>query len=321
MTLRCLPLICLTLVLVGCTDRTAEPSQDAAEHHDHHDHHDHAHDAVEVGLDATTTIPRAIADEAGIRVAPASGGVIAETLDAPGQIIVLPGRSATVTARFPGVVTAVDVAVGDRVRAGQTLLHIDSNASLARYRVTSPISGTVLERLVDPGALAGTEPLLIVADLSTVGAELALFGAAANSVRRGMAVTVTRLSDGTSFDGAIGQLLPTADAESQALRARVDIDNASGLWRRGGAVEARITLRASPVALKLPLSAIQRSRDLPVAFIRRGDVYQIRPLTLGQSDGTWAEVKAGLNPGDEVVIAQSFLIKADLEKAGASHEH
>jgi cobalt-zinc-cadmium efflux system membrane fusion protein len=66
---------------------------------------------------------------------------------------------------------------------------------------------------------------------------------------------------------------------------------------------------------------VQRIRDGQVAFIRVGDTYEVRPLELGRSDGTWVEVKEGLEVGDEVVIEQSFLIKADIEKSGASHDH
>jgi len=67
--------------------------------------------------------------------------------------------------------------------------------------------------------------------------------------------------------------------------------------------------------------ALQRFRDWDVVFVRVGDVYEARPLTLGARSHAAVEVLAGLLPGAEYVTAQSFLVKADIEKSGASHDH
>jgi cobalt-zinc-cadmium efflux system membrane fusion protein len=56
-------------------------------------------------------------------------------------------------------------------------------------------------------------------------------------------------------------------------------------------------------------------------FAQVGDAYEVRMLTLGARDGEFAEVLSGLKPGTRYVTAQSFLIKADIEKSGASHDH
>jgi cobalt-zinc-cadmium efflux system membrane fusion protein len=44
-------------------------------------------------------------------------------------------------------------------------------------------------------------------------------------------------------------------------------------------------------------------------------------LELGERDGEWVEVLGGIDPGTPYVVEQSFLIKADIEKSGASHDH
>ena len=56
-------------------------------------------------------------------------------------------------------------------------------------------------------------------------------------------------------------------------------------------------------------------------FIRIGDTYEIRPVTLGKRDALQVEVLEGLKAGDQVVVEQSYLVKADIEKSGASHDH
>ena len=71
----------------------------------------------------------------------------------------------------------------------------------------------------------------------------------------------------------------------------------------------------------VPLTALQRFRDEDVVFVRDGEDYESRALELGRRDGANVEVLSGLEPGDVVVVAQSYLVKADIEKSGASHEH
>ena len=44
-------------------------------------------------------------------------------------------------------------------------------------------------------------------------------------------------------------------------------------------------------------------------------------LELGEADADWIEVTGGLKPGAEYVLENSYLIKADIEKSGASHDH
>lgn len=108
---------------------------------------------------------------------------------------------------------------------------------------------------------------------------------------------------------------------SQSTVARATIANGDGLWRPGSAVKARITVEQQQAALVVPLSALQTFRDGDAVFIRIGDTYEVRPVELGRRDGLQVEVRSGIAAGDEVVVEQSYLVKADIEKSGASHDH
>ena len=76
-----------------------------------------------------------------------------------------------------------------------------------------------------------------------------------------------------------------------------------------------------PVDLMVPLAALQTFRDWDVVFVRVGDTYEIRPVELGKRDGERVQILSGLKPGAAVVVEQSYLVKADIEKSGASHDH
>ena len=75
---------------------------------------------------------------------------------------------------------------------------------------------------------------------------------------------------------------------------------------------ARVAVRAR---------ATQRMDGRIVVFVRHGETYEARPLKLGRRSTEWVEVLDGLEPGAEYVVDGAFLIRADVEKAGAGHEH
>ena len=52
-----------------------------------------------------------------------------------------------------------------------------------------------------------------------------------------------------------------------------------------------------------------------------GDAYEVRMLQIGRQTPEWTEVLSGLKPGAEYVVDGAFLIRADIEKSGASHDH
>lgn len=269
-----------------------------------------------------TRIDAKIAHDAGIRVAPAAAGVIADEHEVQGLLTPVEGRVAKVAARFPGPVRRLNANVGDEVRAGQVLASIESNLSLTTYTVASPIPGVVLARNAAVGTVAAEGAALFeVADLSSLWVDLHVFGADAQHIRPGVPVTVTRMSDGATVDTTLERVLPGTATASQSTVARASIANADGLWRPGSAVKARITVERQPARLVVPLAALQSFRDWDAVFVRHGDVYEVRPIELGKRDAQRVEVLSGLNAGDQVVVEQSYLVKADIEKSGASHDH
>jgi membrane fusion protein, heavy metal efflux system len=269
-----------------------------------------------------TRIAQEIAQASGIRVQPAGPGVIADEHEVQGLLTPVEGRVATVTARFPGPIRKLGANVGDAVRAGQVLATVESNLSLSNYTISAPISGVVLARTASIGALAAEgAPLFEIADLSTLWVDLHIFGADAEHIRAGVPVAVTRMSDGARVDTVLERVLPGMATASQSTVARATITNDDGLWRPGSAVRARITVEQQQAALVVPLSALQTFRDWDVVFIRIGDTYEVRPVELGERDGRQVEVLSGIDPGDAVVVEQSYLVKADIEKSGASHDH
>lgn len=309
-------LLALSLAACGGNDAAHGHDERAAHAEDGHAEGEHA-DAV-----PQTRIPAAIAKESGIVTAPVGPGVIADMHEVQGLLTPIEGRLAKVTARFPGPVRQLAASVGDRVRQGQLLAVVESNLSLSDYRISAPLSGVVMARSAAVGDVAAEGTVLFeIADLSTLWVDLHIFGSDADHIPVGARVLLTRLSDGAQAQTVIERILPGTATASQSTVARAKVDNADGRWRPGSAVRAQVTVETRPAALVLPLAALQDFRGEQVAFVRSGEDYAARPLTLGKRDARHVEVRAGLRAGEQVVVEQSYLIKADIEKAGAAHDH
>ncbi len=267
-----------------------------------------------------TQIPAEMAQEAGIAVATAGPATLTETLSLTGRVQADPERLAQVRARFPGVVQGNEARLGEHIRKGAVLARIQSNESLETYTLSAPIDGVILKRAVQLGMATGDEPLFVIADLSQLWVELEVFARHVGQVQTGQPVSV-ELLDGTRLDGRINWVAPLAMHASQSVQARVVLANAAGQLRPGQFVRAQVTVAEHPVDLAVRQSAVQRFRDFQVVFARFGETYEVRMLELGRQNGEWVEVLGGLKPGSEYVTGNSYLIKADIEKSGASHDH
>jgi cobalt-zinc-cadmium efflux system membrane fusion protein len=271
-------------------------------------------------FEGRTTIAAYVARDAGIATATAGPGAINDELVLYGAIAPDATRVRAVHARFPGVIRSVNRYVGDTVRAGETLATIESNESLQTYTVTAPIGGIVTARHAAPGEQTDADSLFAIADFSSVWAELDVFARDRPRLMTGVPVVVTA-DTGTAAAGSIDYLAPIGNRASQSVVARVVLDNADARWTPGQFIQAQVTIGATPVELAVPLSALQRFRAFDVVFAQVGDTYEVRMLELGRRDASHVEVLSGLAPGTVYVTENSYLIKADIEKSGASHDH
>lgn len=266
------------------------------------------------------TIPAATAAASGVKTSMAGPATIRDVLPLMGRVAIDRSRQAMVRARFPGIVRAVPVNLGDRVRRGQTLATVEGNDSMRRYAVTAPLDGVVLARNTNVGDVAGEAPLFEIADLSSVWIELDAVGRDADRLRPGQTVSVRPASGGEALATRIDALVPVTNA-GMSVVARAQIPNQDSAWRPGMAVVGEVTVAQRDVPLAVKISGLQRFRDFTVVFAKVGDTYEVRMLELGDRDDTSAEVLGGLKPGTAYVSEQSFLIRADIEKSGASHDH
>lgn len=195
-------------------------------------------------------------------------------------------------------------------------------AVLTRYEVRAPFDGLVIEKHLALGeAVKEDAAIFLIADLSAVWVEVTVYAKDLNAVRVGKKVTVRSKALGLEAAGTLAYLGPLVGEETRTARARVVLPNPKGDWRPGLFVTVELVQEEVSVPVAVPVGAIQTFRDWSVVFVQYGDLFEVRPLKLGRSDGRWVEILEGLSAGERYAVRNSFVLKAELGKAGATHEH
>jgi cobalt-zinc-cadmium efflux system membrane fusion protein len=194
--------------------------------------------------------------------------------------------------------------------------------ALTRYQVRAPFAGTLLSRDLVPGSLVQADQTLFqLADLSTVWVEAAVPSEQLQGLRTGLPVKVAAHVLNLEADGVVAYLSPVVQEASRTASLRVVVPNAQGLWRPGLFVTARIERERVNVPVAAKKSALQSFRDWQVVFVNEGDSYEPVVVETGRQEGDYVEIVQGLKPGMRYVSGNSFLIKAHILKAGATHDH
>ena len=243
-----------------------------------------------------------------------------ETIEVYGKLILPADATSNVYARFDGLVEKVHVKIGDSVKKGQLLLTIESNESLQSYQVFSVRSGIVSAVNTTSGEQSKGRVLLQITNDEILIAELAVFPIDLPKVNLGAKTTL-------SINGVKEK--KTSKIDSRVLKIRNDqaklfhvlVNNMDSLLSEGAFVTAQIEIDSYDVEMAVKRKALQSFRDFTVVYAKVGDEYEVRMLELGRTVAEEVEVLGGISIGTEYVVDNSYILKADVEKSGASHDH
>ena len=271
-------------------------------------------------FEGRVSISDAMASAMGIETNTVGSAIMEESVKAWGRVVSTTQGHQGVSARFNGVVRKLHVDLGDEVQQGDKLLTIESNESLKNYVVTAPIGGVVDELYTHVGANTEGNLLMTIMDLSASVLELDVFQKNLSSISLGQKVyakfsgqTQRRLGEITYIGSKINA------NKSFPVRVRFHDDISS--FAPGVFATAEIVVDEYDVDLAVQKDALQSFRDFTVVYTKIGEEYEVRMLDLGRRSGSWVEVLGGISAGATYVTNNSYLIKADIEKSGASHDH
>lgn len=269
----------------------------------------------------TTMSPEAVKGS-GIVLETAGPAKIKTTIKVNGRVQPNEDRMTHVIPRYPGIVTRVTKRLGDTVAKDEVMAVVESNESLQPYDVKSSTAGTVIKKDIMQGEFAKEgEAIYTVADLSTVWVDLNVHREDFDKLRIGEPVTIFAGDGTTGAAGKVSYISPFGAEDTQTMLARVELANPRGELRPGLFVTGEIVVEEADVPLAVRASALQTFRDWDVVFMGDGGMFEIAILELGRRDEEWVEVLSGLTPGQRYATENSFIIKADILKSGASHDH
>ncbi|HEY3784870.1 MAG TPA: efflux RND transporter periplasmic adaptor subunit [Steroidobacteraceae bacterium] len=179
--------------------------------------------------------------------------------------------------------------------------------------IRSPISGTLVERLISPGELlqAGTTACFTVADLSRVWIMAQLFGSDLASVSVGDDADIVTGIGTNNFSGQVDNIAALVDPDTRAVQVRVVADNPARFLKKQMYVRVLIHAHRESTALLIPASAVLRDdENLPFVYVAQADgSFARKHLTLGYRAGDRYEVSSGLSSGEQIVVSGSLFLQ------------
>lgn len=285
------------------------------------DSHGHGHGNHEPAEGAVVLSDAKIA-AAGIELHKAAPGVLKDSLRLNG--VIQPNQEALVqvTPRFPGIVKDVRKRTGDRVNKGDLLATVESNQSLTTYELKAPIAGTLIDRQASLGEYASEQkPAFIIADLATVWVDFSVFRRDTKNVRLGDTIMIDVEDGSPAIEAKISYLSPVGSSDTQSALARATVPNPDMRLRPGFFVTGKLLLSARPASIAVKTSALQTLENRTVVFVRSGEKFEARDVEVGDRDAEHVEILFGLIEGDVYAGKNSFVVKAELGKGTAAHEH
>ena len=187
------------------------------------------------------------------------------------------------------------------------------------FSIAAPFAGTVIEKTAVPGALAEpVKPLFTVADLSTVWIEASVYEKDLPRLVRGAAATVTVAAwPGAPAKGRLTYISSLMDKETRTVKARVEVPNRDGRLRPGMFANVAIVVSgpATGNVIVIPEDAMVLMEGKPTVFVRGDHGFEPKTVTPGERRVGRMEIKDGIKPGEEVVVAGAYELKARVQRS------
>jgi cobalt-zinc-cadmium efflux system membrane fusion protein len=199
----------------------------------------------------------------------------------------------------------------------------ESEDLFTRYEVVAPFDGTVIQKHIALGEVFKDDAIVFtIADLRTVWVDLQVYKKDLPLIRKGQHISLLGLSHLPEIHGEIDYVGPLVGAQTQTAMARVVLPNPSGELRPGLLVNASVTVKTLEADVVIRNDYVQYLNDQPCVFIQVSNGFELRGVTLGDTDGEFVAITNGLKAGEIYATKNSFLLKAEMDESALSfHVH
>jgi len=198
-----------------------------------------------------------------------------------------------------------------------------------RFAITAPLDGRIVEISVTLGELVSPDKdrLLVVGDLRTLWAIAEVSETRFAEIEVGASASVKVPALGHSgCEGRVAAVATVLEASTRTAEVRIEVPNPDGTMLPGMFIQVEIqSSRGGDAAvLAVPDGAVLTIEGRPSVFVPiepGGSSFCKHEIEVGAQIGTQIPVLSGLRPGELVVVAGTFRLKAEHGKASAQHEH
>lgn len=225
--------------------------------------------------------------------------------------------------RLDAAETASKAAAAQRELARASLAQAEAAQRRAREvqrdtTLTAPVSGHVVARNYDPGAIPGEAPVVVIADLRTLKLEAGVSELDAGRLKVGMpADVVVQARPGERYAGQLAAMAPEVDERNRHFKVEIRVPNTNAALLSGMYATARIVTARASDGVIVPREAVTTRNGRRVALVISGDTVKAVTVTEGLTDGQRVQIVAGLPPG-AVVVADARRQLADGARVRAS---
>ncbi len=246
-----------------------------------------------------------------------------KTLTVIGQIEPIPNKSAAVSSRISGRVSAVYVTDGQTVNKGQALIQVESRQvgdPPPRVQYSAPINGVI----VDVHTILGdtVEPdkhLMEVVDLSEIYAEGRIYEGQVPLVHIGQkARIIVESYPNETFSGTLEFMSGSLDLESRTLKVWLRVKNPDGKLRPNMRATLNLVTAEADSVVAVPHSAVLGEAGNYFIFVQSEAnelVFERRSVVTGMKDDRYIEIIEGVYPSDKVVTLGNYQLQYVTTKA------
>jgi RND family efflux transporter MFP subunit len=219
--------------------------------------------------------------------------------------------------RLEAAETSHRAALAQRELAKATVAQADAAIRRAREiqrdaTLHAPVSGFIVERNYDAGAIPGDRPVVVVADIRELKLEAGVSELEAGRLRRGVPATVSvQARPGDTFAGELAALAPEVDPRNRHFRIEVRVANPDAVLLAGMYATARLVLDSADNVVLVPRESIVTRDGQRMALKVVGGTVTPVPVVEGLSDGRQVQIVSGLAAGDQVVADARRQLPAD----------
>ncbi len=284
--------------------------------------HKHPHDDAPGAQTATAQsgpvrLTKMMVDNLGLETVEVELKPMEKTFPALATVDPEPGKVAAISSRVAGRVTKLTVHDGQRVKAGEVLLEVESRVVAdppPRLTFKAPMDGVILETNVVPGgAVEPDTNLLTLIDLSEVDVVAQVFESQIGAVKIGQTVRIKALAfPELTFKGEVKSTAASLSRDSGTLRVFVHTANPEGKLLPGMRAQLAFITEETEAAVVVPRSAVLgEAGDLFVyrQIMTAPFAYERTPVVVGLRDDRFIEIIEGVLPGDRVVTRGNYQLQ------------